>query len=151
MRMRSRSSSRFRCRTCNLLSTRDTILCVACGGVLRGNGDADRLFARRCHVLPLHAALRDERTTVTTITMNSEHLANNSHCPVCLDQFHVGTEAREFQCSHIYHSNCIIPWLANHMTCPVCRRPLPSEDVHLLRRPDAKTIMCSSIYLRCRC
>lgn len=62
-----------------------------------------------------------------TIKINSRHLANHSQCPVCQERFEIGGEAREMPCCHIYHSECIVPWLAQHNSCPVCRHGLPSE------------------------
>jgi hypothetical protein len=29
-------------------------------------------------------------------------------CPICLDKFSIGLEARRMPCSHIYHENCIL-------------------------------------------
>lgn len=46
-------------------------------------------------------------------------------CAVCKDQFAIDNEARQLPCKHIYHSECILPWLSNHNTCPVCRFTLP--------------------------
>ena len=32
-------------------------------------------------------------------------------------------------CAHIFHTSCIVDWLANHScTCPVCRYELPTDD-----------------------
>ncbi|XP_016491439.1 E3 ubiquitin-protein ligase SIRP1-like [Nicotiana tabacum] len=49
-------------------------------------------------------------------------------CSVCLEDFEIGTEAKEMPCKHKFHSECILPWLELHSTCPVCRHQLPSDE-----------------------
>uniref|UniRef100_A0A0A9EWC3 RING-type domain-containing protein n=1 Tax=Arundo donax TaxID=35708 RepID=A0A0A9EWC3_ARUDO len=49
-------------------------------------------------------------------------------CPVCLEDYAAGERAREMPCRHMFHANCIVPWLEMHSSCPVCRFQLPADD-----------------------
>ena len=51
----------------------------------------------------------------------------NLQCSVCWDNFVLDESVRELNCGHIFHTDCIVPWLEQHATCPVCRKPL-TED-----------------------
>ncbi|KAE9593266.1 hypothetical protein Lal_00028678 [Lupinus albus] len=65
---------------------------------------------------------------IPTIEIEETHLCTDSHCAVCKEAFELGSEARELPCKHIYHSDCIIPWLSLRNSCPVCRIKLPSAQ-----------------------
>ncbi|TKY46608.1 E3 ubiquitin-protein ligase RING1 [Spatholobus suberectus] len=72
-------------------------------------------------------ASRSSIDAMPTIKITHEHLHSDSHCPVCKERFELGSEARKMPCNHIYHSDCIVPWLVQHNSCPVCRVELPPQ------------------------
>lgn len=64
-----------------------------------------------------------------TIVITQDHLNSDaSQCAVCKDNFEEGANAREMPCKHMYHEECILPWLQQHSTCPVCRYAMPTDD-----------------------
>lgn len=65
--------------------------------------------------------------SMPTVEIVSGHVATESHCAVCKEPFELGAEAREMPCKHIYHSDCILPWLSIRNSCPVCRFELPTD------------------------
>ncbi|KAF8051752.1 hypothetical protein N665_1671s0010 [Sinapis alba] len=64
------------------------------------------------------------------IEIDPTHLESDSqsHCAVCKETFLLNSLARGMPCSHIYHPDCILPWLAIRNSCPVCRHELPAEE-----------------------
>ncbi|KAG6788320.1 hypothetical protein POTOM_004384 [Populus tomentosa] len=54
--------------------------------------------------------------------------SSNLECPVCLETISTGSEAKRMPCFHIYHGKCIVEWLMNSNTCPVCRYQMPTES-----------------------
>ncbi|KAM0826328.1 hypothetical protein ACQ4PT_068945 [Festuca glaucescens] len=46
-------------------------------------------------------------------------------CPICTDPLLISAPARRLPCGHLYHSDCIVTWLALRNSCPVCRGSIP--------------------------
>ncbi|RZR94406.1 hypothetical protein BHM03_00023091 [Ensete ventricosum] len=65
--------------------------------------------------------------SMPTIEIVDDHIGRDCHCAVCMDPFELGTDAREMPCKHIYHQDCILPWLSRRNTCPVCRHEMPTD------------------------
>ncbi|XP_051181063.1 uncharacterized protein [Lolium perenne] len=50
-------------------------------------------------------------------------------CAVCLDEVRERHQrVTRLPCSHRYHSDCVLPWLAIQPDCPCCRTLVPSVE-----------------------
>ncbi|GKA95068.1 E3 ubiquitin protein ligase RING1-like protein [Tanacetum coccineum] len=63
--------------------------------------------------------------SLTTITIT--HNNPTELCPVCKEQFVINDLVKKLPCKHIYHVECIVPWLECNSSCPVCRFEMPKE------------------------
>ncbi|KAF8411084.1 hypothetical protein HHK36_003623 [Tetracentron sinense] len=42
-------------------------------------------------------------------------------CAICLDDFVPYQEVMVTPCNHMFHEDCIVPWLTGNSRCPICR------------------------------
>jgi len=42
-------------------------------------------------------------------------------CPICLNNL---KNPAHLPCGHAFHSDCILNWIENKKSCPICRLPL---------------------------
>lgn len=68
-------------------------------------------------------AQREAVEALATVTIEEP-----MQCAVCLDDCDLGSQLKEMPCRHKFHSNCIVPWLHLHSSCPVCRYKLVSSS-----------------------
>ncbi|GLJ52034.1 hypothetical protein SUGI_1106230 [Cryptomeria japonica] len=75
-------------------------------------------------------AAKEAVEALPVVKITEEHLKCelSSECAVCKEEFTVGEETRQLPCKHLYHGDCIFPWLKMHSSCPVCRFQMPSEE-----------------------
>lgn len=45
-------------------------------------------------------------------------------CTICIDEMHLGDEVTVLPCKHWFHGECVVLWLKEHNTCPICRTPI---------------------------
>jgi len=77
----------------------------------------------------------DTISAIPTVTIDKKVLEKNANCSVCFEDFSVGDQARLLECGHCFHTDCIVPWLELHGTCPVCRKVL---DPNGARPPEQR-------------
>ncbi|KAK1151583.1 E3 ubiquitin-protein ligase RNF115-like [Acipenser oxyrinchus oxyrinchus] len=73
-------------------------------------------------------AEKEKICSLPTVTVSQEQVDSNVECPVCKEDYSLGEPVRQLPCGHLFHSDCIVPWLEMHDTCPVCRKSLSGED-----------------------
>ena len=47
---------------------------------------------------------------------------HSTSCSICIEDYEPGELIRVLPCGHAFHSECILPWLADSSpTCPLCK------------------------------
>ncbi|XP_061393956.1 E3 ubiquitin-protein ligase Iruka [Musca vetustissima] len=79
---------------------------------------------------------KDKIDEIPKVEITPEEIERKLQCSVCWEDFKIQEMVRKLPCSHVYHEECIVPWLKLHGTCPICRKSLNGEeeednDVHM--------------------
>ncbi|KAF9156816.1 hypothetical protein BG015_000606 [Linnemannia schmuckeri] len=73
-------------------------------------------------------------------SLTDEELEAKTECSVCKDEFAREDNLLQLPCKHIFHEDCIKPWLKVSGTCPTCRFSLVGgqDGQHAGDRSDAQ-------------
>ena len=86
----------------------------------------------------LAAAVHDEEFPMAQITQQQND--DEHECAICLLDYSVGEMVRQLPCQHLFHAECLLPWLRKHVTCPMCRKPLRDLEDFV---DELKQLMCN--------
>lgn len=53
----------------------------------------------------------DEIKKLPTIKICQDDVDKNLQCTVCMDDYKLDEPVRMLPCNHVYHNDCIVPWL----------------------------------------
>ncbi|XP_051151197.1 probable E3 ubiquitin-protein ligase RHC1A [Andrographis paniculata] len=76
---------------------------------------------------PPGAASRSSIDALPVVKIGKKHVRADTTCAVCKEKFELGSRVKKLPCKHLYHSECIVPWLEQRSSCPVCRHELSSR------------------------
>ncbi|KAL6137882.1 hypothetical protein ACLB2K_063171 [Fragaria x ananassa] len=57
----------------------------------------------------------------TVVDSEKERNDNGKSCAICLEDFEPKQEVMLTPCKHMFHEECIVPWVKSNGRCPVCR------------------------------
>ncbi|KAH6961716.1 hypothetical protein BKA56DRAFT_532127 [Ilyonectria sp. MPI-CAGE-AT-0026] len=75
-------------------------------------------------------ATEEALKNLTRKEMDKEMLGadGKTECTICIDEMKVGETVIYLPCNHWFHEDCVVLWLKEHNTCPVCRTPIEKND-----------------------
>ena len=70
-----------------------------------------------------------EKIVVNSKNKNILCSDNDNSCSVCKEVYEDEQILVNLPCKHLFHEECIIPWLKDRNSCPTCRFELPTDDL----------------------
>lgn len=53
-------------------------------------------------------------------------------CYICMDHYRMGTRVLTLPCKHTFCRRCVVKWLNENDTCPVCRYKFPENETEII-------------------
>lgn len=73
-------------------------------------------------------ASKDAISRLQTCAVTKEQVNSPVTCTVCQDNLREGDTGTHMPCSHLFHTDCLLPWLQQHNSCPMCRFEIETDD-----------------------
>ena len=75
-------------------------------------------------------AAKDFISSLEKIAVNKENLDELSlvECCVCMEHLKEADDVAYLPCKHCFHFECVVNWLNQHNTCPVCRTEFKTDN-----------------------
>lgn len=64
---------------------------------------------------------------------------DENSCPVCKEELKLRQNILKMPCKHLFHKQCLMPWLKERNSCPTCRFELPTDDKDYEDRKQRKS------------
>lgn len=103
------------------------------GDAVHSQEELDRIITQLMEHTPSNAAPPASQSAIDKLekkVVDIEMLGSDgkAECTICIDELNVGDEVTVLPCTHWYHGECVTLWLKEHNTCPICRKPVESQD-----------------------
>ncbi|KAJ1424667.1 hypothetical protein B484DRAFT_451422, partial [Ochromonadaceae sp. CCMP2298] len=59
--------------------------------------------------------------------LSLDAVCSQPSCPICSEDFALGSEAVKLPCGHLFHRVCVLHWLNMKQNCPICRSTISNE------------------------
>jgi len=92
-----------------------------------GSGGLDAVISQLLNQLDASGPAPMTKESIESVPfteITKEDVERNLQCSVCMEDYKLGEPVRKLECTHVFHTSCIVPWLQMHATCPVCRTNL---------------------------
>jgi len=65
--------------------------------------------------------------SLPVVTITQKNIDDKIECAVCREEYTLVEEVKKLPCAHVFHPECVDPWLELHNSCPICRCNLNGE------------------------
>ncbi|KAI9303917.1 hypothetical protein BJ944DRAFT_267636 [Cunninghamella echinulata] len=69
-----------------------------------------------------------EKLKQRILSDNDSLIRSGTECIICQDIYEINKFVTKLPCGHEYHQECIVHWLNQSSTCPICRHSIDNTE-----------------------